>query len=643
MSLKALFTITLSALLLIILAVVFSINIKNVQKFLENQVYSTSQDTVYSLGMSLSTLDTNSSPEDVELMVNAIFDSGYYEYIKFYDLNQSIIYEASLPVIVKDVPQWYIDFIPLHLQEATGDVNSGWSKKGTLAIKGHAGYAYYQLYKNFKSLLITFSIIAFISFVVLVFLINTILRSLNRIKLQANGINEHKFIIEESTPFIYEFDLLIKAMNQMVHKVEGIFKSEVKIFEQYQTILYKDEETGLANKKYFTLKLQEILDDESRNIGYIAIISIDGLEKVRTEKGYEFYKKTLLQFISRIPRELKLNNLLARISENEIAVLFETHNVSQIENYFVSLQSSLDISHKRLKTKEKLLCYSIGVAPYFENDKISEALSRVDYSLSRSQINGCNIIDIYEDTAQRSEIITSGKNSWKVMFDKIFDENKIILAMQSVINKTTTYVYHNEAFVRIKEDDGSIQTAGYYLPMANALSMVAKFDENVIQTIIPKLNEYVYPIAINISKDFVLQSIYILELGQTLSKLHMSNHHMLHFECSENEILLELDSYVEFADMIHNNKQLFGIDRFTGIENISYIERIRPDYIKINVNFIEESHTNNVAVLNTLNVLSKTMGITLIITAVQTAEQLTKLKEIGYEHFQGLYISDITV
>ena len=429
----------------------------------------------------------------------------------------------------------------------------------------------------------------------------------------------------------------------MVSKVESIFKSEVKIFEQYQNILYKDEETDLANKKYFTLKLQEILDDESRNIGYLAIISIDGLERVRIEKGYEFYKKTLLQFISRIPRELKLNNLLARISDHEIAVLFETHNVAQIEKYFISLQTSLDISHKRLKTKERLLCYSIGVAPYFEDDKISEALSRVDYSLSRSQINGCNIIDIYEDSMQDNTLITSGKNSWKIMFDKIFDENKIILAMQSVINKTTTYVYHNEAFVRIKEDDGSIQTAGYYLPMANALNMVAKFDYSVIHTIIPKLNEYVYPIAINISKDFVLQSVYLLELGHTLSKMHISNHHMLHFECSENEILLELDSYVEFADMVHTNKQLFGIDRFTGIENISYIERIRPDYIKINVNFILESHTNNVAVLNTLNVLSKTMGITLIITAVQTAEQLAKLKKIGYENFQGLYISDITI
>ncbi|MEA2072436.1 MAG: hypothetical protein U9O86_02535, partial [Campylobacterota bacterium] len=60
-----------------------------------------------------------------------------------------------------------------------------------------------------------------------------------------------------------------------------------------------------------------------------------------------------------------------------------------------------------------------------------------------------------------------------------------------------------------------------------------------------------------------------------------------------------------------------------------------------NVNFIIESHTNNRAALDTLNILAQTMGTTIIITAVQSKEQHEKLKEIGYENFQGRYISDI--
>ena len=643
MSLKSLFTITLSLLLIIILGVVFTINVKNVQQFLENQVYSTSQDTVYSLGMSLATLDKNASSDDIELMVNAIFDSGYYEYIKFYDNNGKIIYENSLPVIVKDVPSWYISILPIDIKEATGIVSRGWEPIGKLAIKGHPGYAYHELYKNFKSLLLTFSIIAIIAFFALISIINTLLYSLNRIKEQANAINKHKFIIEKDSPFISEFSLLINAMNKMVKKVESIFISEVKTFEQLQTVLYKDEETGIPNKKYFMLKLKEILDDETRNIGYLAIISINGLDKLRNEKSYQFYKETLMKFINTIPQELSTNNLVARINDYEIAVLFNTHDLQKIENYFEELQTSLSITSRDIDSKEKLFCFSIGVSPYFEDDQISQALSRLDYSLSRSKINGCNIIDIYDDKEHNNELVTLGKNSWKAMFDKIFNDNRILIATQSIINQTNNTIYHNESLLRIKEDDNSLQTAGYYLPMANALGLVSQFDSTVIDTIITNIDTYKNPIAINISKDFVMQSLLFLELRSTLAKIRTTHQQKLHFECSENEILLELDSYIEFSEMVHAHNQKFGIDRFSGIENVSYIEKLRPDYIKINVNFVLESLENNEAILNTLNILSKTMGITLIITAVQNVEQLARIKAVGYEYFQGRYISDIKV
>jgi diguanylate cyclase (GGDEF)-like protein len=640
MSLKTLFGITLSLLLSIILVVVFFINIRTMQTFIQNQVYSTSLDNAYSLGVSLSKLQDTHNKQDVKLLIDAIFDSGYYEYIKYLSIDDKPIYEVSLPLVVKDVPSWFISLIPLHLQEAKIDVTQGWKLKGKLFLKGHSGYAYYELYKSFKELLLVFGIIALVAFISLWFIINTILYSLSKIRKQAYGINQHKFIIEERKTFVNEFALLTQTMNSMVHKVEGIFKSEVATFEEYQHLLYKDEETDLPNKKYFMLKLQEILDDESRNIGYIAIISISGLTKIKKEYGYKHYRKSLEHFLSIIPLELKNNNLLARTSEHEIAVLFHTHNVQEIQNYFDTLQDALQISSKNISSKEKLMCFSIGVAPYFNNDKMSEALSRVDYSLSRSKINGCNIIDIYDVQETEHYLVTRGKNSWKEMFEKIFSQNNILVAMQQVRVEKTDEVYHNEALLRIREENGTLQTAGYYLPMAHALDLVAKFDKSIIDLVISSLEESNDAIAINISRDFILKSVYFLELRSTLASLRDKFPSMLHFESPENEILQDIDAYIEFSEMVHAHKQKFGIDRFSGIHNISYIEKIRPDYIKINVNFILESLQTNSAILNTLNILSQTLGITLIITSVQNQSQYEKLQNIGYIYFQGHYISD---
>lgn len=95
--------------------------------------------------------------------------------------------------------------------------------------------------------------------------------------------------------------------------------------------------------------------------------------------------------------------------------------------------------------------------------------------------------------------------------------------------------------------------------------------------------------------------------------------------------------------MVHAHKQLFGIDRFSGLQNIGYIEKVRPDYIKINVNFMLEALDNNSAILKTLNVLSRTMGTKIIITAIQNESQYKRLKDLGYQDFQGHYISDVII
>jgi len=641
MRLKSLFTLVLSSLLVVILVVVFVIHLRSVEEFIENQVYSSSQDTLYSLALSLSKLDPQKEKTEVELTIQAIFDSGYYEYIKYYDIDDHLIYEVSLPVVVKDVPSWFIALVPVELHAVESDVNDGWIRRGKLSLKAHPGYAYYELYNSFKELLFTFFIIFIIAFIVLILIVNLLLYSLNSITKQANGIREHKFIIEKEKSFITEFHILIESMNKMVRKVEDIFKSEVATFQEYQNLLYKDEETQLPNKKFFMLQLKEMLEDENKSVGYLALISISGLEKIKQEQGYEAYKKALHRFIENIPQNRAHSNLLARINEEEIAILFDTHDVEEIKEYFASLQKKLDISSRDISSKEKLFCFSIGVVPCYDTDQISEVLSRVDYSLSRSKINGCNIIDVYDKKDAKNALVVSGKSSWKKMFDKIFQEDRIALAFQNAVILEEGSVYHEEALIRIKEENGVMQTAGYYLPMAHTLGMISKFDYYVIKHILDTLENFQNPVALNISQEFVLQSVYFLELRNRLSALRNKAPECLHFESSENEILRNLDAYVEFADMLHAHKQKFGIDRFGGMENLGYIQRIRPDYIKLNAHFVLESLASNKAVVNTLDILSKTMGIRLIVTAVQTEAELRILEDAGYRTFQGEYISQI--
>jgi len=76
----------------IILVSVMVLNFKTATAFVQDQLYTNAKNTAHSLGLSLSKL---ADPEDIasmETMINAIYDSGYYERIALLDVEQKPIY-----------------------------------------------------------------------------------------------------------------------------------------------------------------------------------------------------------------------------------------------------------------------------------------------------------------------------------------------------------------------------------------------------------------------------------------------------------------------------------------------------------------------------------------------------------------------
>ena len=121
---------------------------ESTRSFLTDQLESHAQDTASSLGLAVSQY-----PDDmiiVETMINAIFDRGYYETIRFIDPNGKILLERNLKVVIEGVPSWFIKLVPLKVPEANAYVTAGWRQAGTIYVKSHAGYAYNSLWQDIK-------------------------------------------------------------------------------------------------------------------------------------------------------------------------------------------------------------------------------------------------------------------------------------------------------------------------------------------------------------------------------------------------------------------------------------------------------------------------------------------------------------
>lgn len=640
MRLKTLFLGSLTLLLFALMAFTFAITFKNNQKFVEDQLYSASMDTAYAIGVAFATLDGPQTPVDEKTIINAIYDSGYYEYIRFFDANGTLQIEATQPIIVKDVPPWFIAFIPLQLQEASTGVTRHWKSIGTLHIKSHLGYAYAQLYKSFKALLLTYLIVFAITLPLLLLIVNTILRSLKNIDKQAKAVLTQRFVTIDDSSKITEFNTVARSMNEMVKKTESIFTSQAKIYHDYQRHLYRDEESGLYNKKFITMKLTELLSDREEAFVHnqLLMIHADDLVALKSAQGFQKYREALSYVTEIIKSSLGSNDLFARVSDNEFIVLLENAAEEDTAAKIAQLNNALALMPEKLKVKSQQLTVVAALTPIAKTLNTSELFSKADYTLQQARLLGHH--EIYrgsEMSDSLGELVLRGKAEWKHTLDDMLSHARLTHIGQNVFDLRDGSIFHHELFMRFQDADGHLHSAAFILPMAKAMDMVTRFDHEMLEHLFAYLETFESPVAVNLSKDFIADSANVQHLIHKLALLPKHYKHKLHFELKESEILEHPVLFSEFADTVHTYEQTIGIDHFSGAEAIDYIKQLRPAYIKISSLALSNAKAYNDSLLHSLNVMAELMKIRIIVTTISDQAMFDLAKVEGYTLVQGYY------
>ena len=225
-----------SIFIILIIGSVMYLNFNSANQFIQNQLYTTAEDTATSLGLSLS-MNIPQNDEDIstmETMVNAIFDRGYYESITLIDMEGNTLIENKNIFKVKNVPDWFLNNVKLKVSTAQTQISSGWIPYGTLSVKLHTGHAYIQLWNIFIEILTTFAFLVSLVLLILYFVLTFILKSLKGVEKQAMAITNNDFIIQEDEPFTTEFKNVVKGMNKMVVKVKAIFEHEELMVQKYK-------------------------------------------------------------------------------------------------------------------------------------------------------------------------------------------------------------------------------------------------------------------------------------------------------------------------------------------------------------------------------------------------------------------------
>ena len=149
-------------------------------------------------------------------------------------------------------------------------------------------------------------------------------------------------------------------------------------------------------------------------------------------------------------------------------------------------------------------------------------------------------------------------------------------------------------------------------------------------------------ISINVASQQFQQPQLIQKLDQVLLATGL-NGSCLGLEITESVLLESGGTIQKLLAEIKKRKIKLSIDDFgTGYSCLSYLSRFPIDNLKIDRSFVEHlnSEAEQLAIVRMIITLAKTLGMDTIAEGVETAEQLTQLKNLGCQFGQGYLFAE---
>lgn len=425
-------------------------------------------------------------------------------------------------------------------------------------------------------------------------------------------------------------------MNRMVDKVQAIFSEQSATLNRYHEMLYKDELTGLGNRRELMNRLETLQAEEWTRQGHLCLLHVNGLERLAERDGYDSSDRLLARLAEAIRDTLlqERHEFAARVSQGELAVYLERsmEETDTLARQWFDFFRDASIA---LALDELWLC--AGLVSLHPGMQTSAALADSDFALTRAKSMGGYTV-VHDE--RMSPDLPKGRMQWRSYLQTCISEQRFYLVAQPVLTRDGK-LDHREVFVRLRDASGDPVPAGLFMPMAGALGLDQAIDMEVFRMVTtlsdPSRDD---KLVVNLSSTFFsdagamakLEQLLEAEPAETRSRLQLEARHFL------------VQQHPESAEIVCSKLKSLGYA--IGIDNLDLslpLERLQilgPSYVKVSARVLADlAAASDSAGLRALRTLTDGMDIRLMALGVDSQEVKDAVTELGVDAVQGHFIA----
>ncbi|HKY69770.1 MAG TPA: LapD/MoxY N-terminal periplasmic domain-containing protein, partial [Gammaproteobacteria bacterium] len=280
--------------------------VQNTQEFLNYQMDVHADNAADAIGISISKSLENNQQEEAKRVVDAYYDSGYYQLIDVKKNDGTPLYQKSRDVYFEGVPRWFTRLLKLQTHQKEKVITSGWMQLGEVRVKGDPSLAYRQVYNTFRDALTWLIIIGFMAGVIGMILLYILLQPLRAITKQAGAICNQEFYELKPLPWTVDLRQVVQAMNNMSNRLQTLFEEHAKTAEKLRQQAFQDPVTNLSNRRYFDLQFSFYLTDvQERTGGVLLLLELKDFKQYNEKRGYAAGDNLLRQTANLVEKNCK--------------------------------------------------------------------------------------------------------------------------------------------------------------------------------------------------------------------------------------------------------------------------------------------------------------------------------------------------
>jgi len=411
--------------------------------------------------------------------------------------------------------------------------------------------------------------------------------------------------------------------------------------------------TNTLNRRSLIDILNEmcVAGKKNNNLHAYLFLDLDKFKSINDRYGHDTGDKLLVALVERIKPLLHEDDILARMSGDEFAIILKHINkdssdgMRRINEVCAKLGSEIGRPFK-LNQYEILTSVSIGVR-LFPDDvkKASDIIIQADVAMYHSK-NKKSTTTVYDKAiAQEFKNTTLLKKE----LDNAYKNNEYVFFYQPKVDVNTNKIQGVEILVRWQHPTRGLLLPKDFLKEASDIGMVSKITNLSIhqacEFIASTKEVYDGTISINVSSREIEDTFFVSRLVSIIQEYNIDPKR-IELEITEDELIQNFDLAIILIKKLQEYGIAVSMDDFgTGYSSITYLHKLPVNTLKIDKSFIENLDMHHDSdkdwiLVQTITNMAKAFNLKIIAEGVEDKAQLAIVKRLGVDEYQGFLFSE---